>query len=138
VKADPPTNPTPPPPGIEEIGVSIEEPFSILALEAISDSALNNTRELKAQHDAAQRSGNQMSAQDLIDYETARRAGLANGAPAAPAPAPVATAPVPVPVPAMAAAPAPITPPKGANVWPPPGSMGGRPRSPVSANGVRQ
>jgi hypothetical protein len=29
---------TPPPPGIEEIGVSIEEPFSILALEAISDS----------------------------------------------------------------------------------------------------
>jgi hypothetical protein len=118
--------------------VSIEEPFSILALEAISDSALNNTRELKAQHDAAQRSGNQMSAQDLIDYETARRAGLTNGAaaPAAPAAAPAA-APVPV------AAAAPVANGNGAaktaNVWPPPGSMGvGRPRSPVSSVSFRQ
>ena len=54
--------------GIEEIGVSIEEPFSILALEAISDSALNNARELKAQHDleAAARAPGQLSAGDLL------------------------------------------------------------------------
>ncbi|KIY95166.1 hypothetical protein MNEG_12797 [Monoraphidium neglectum] len=36
--------------GIEEIGVSIEEPFSILALEAVCDSATNNVRELQAQY----------------------------------------------------------------------------------------
>jgi hypothetical protein len=40
-------------PGIEEIGVSIEEPFSILPLDAISGSVLTNVRELQATHDAA-------------------------------------------------------------------------------------
>ncbi|KAI8464599.1 MAG: Bestrophin, RFP-TM, chloride channel-domain-containing protein [Monoraphidium minutum] len=36
--------------GIEEIGVSIEEPFSILPLETISETALTNARELAAHH----------------------------------------------------------------------------------------
>lgn len=38
--------------GIDKIGVSIEEPFSILALEAISGTALANVRELAAMHDS--------------------------------------------------------------------------------------
>ncbi|GAB4816433.1 hypothetical protein N2152v2_003479 [Parachlorella kessleri] len=36
--------------GVEEIGVAIEEPFTILALEAISGTALTNVRELEAMH----------------------------------------------------------------------------------------
>ncbi|GAB4816315.1 hypothetical protein N2152v2_003361 [Parachlorella kessleri] len=42
--------------GIEEIGVSIEEPFSILALEAICETALSNVRELQANHDPSHES----------------------------------------------------------------------------------
>lgn len=42
----------PNPTGIDKIGVSIEEPFSILALEAISGTALANVRELAAMHDS--------------------------------------------------------------------------------------
>lgn len=34
--------------------MSVEEPFSILALEAISNTALVNVRELQAMHDTAQ------------------------------------------------------------------------------------
>lgn len=44
----PPTSPpTQPRPGIEEIGVSIEEPHSILPLESICDTALRNVQELQ-------------------------------------------------------------------------------------------
>lgn len=39
--------------GIEELGVSIEEPFSILPLEAISGTILSNVRELQAMHDTS-------------------------------------------------------------------------------------
>jgi hypothetical protein len=38
--------------GIEEIGVSIEEPFSTLPLAAICGSVLTNVRELQATHAA--------------------------------------------------------------------------------------
>ena len=34
----------PPPPGIEEIGVSIEEPFTILPLEVISRTIEGNVK----------------------------------------------------------------------------------------------
>lgn len=39
------------PAGIDKIGVSIEEPHSILAYEAICDSILASVRELHAMHD---------------------------------------------------------------------------------------
>ena len=41
----------PPTPGVDKIGVSIEEPFSILELETIASRALENVHELAAMHD---------------------------------------------------------------------------------------
>ncbi|GAB4818998.1 hypothetical protein N2152v2_006044 [Parachlorella kessleri] len=37
--------------GVEEIGVAIEEPFTVLALEAISNTAYVNVKELQAMHE---------------------------------------------------------------------------------------
>ncbi|KAI8476730.1 MAG: Bestrophin, RFP-TM, chloride channel-domain-containing protein [Monoraphidium minutum] len=74
--------------GIEEIGVSIEEPFSILALQAICDSALGNTRELQAQHDLTKTQEGQFSAPELIMLAAAA------AAPGPAAPARVAAVPV--------------------------------------------
>ena len=47
----PPPHPASPHPGVDKIGVSIEEPFSILALEVIAGTALANVRELVAMHE---------------------------------------------------------------------------------------
>lgn len=52
--------------GVEKIGVSVEEPFSILALEAISNTAFTNVKELKATHDAQQSSESMTSAADMV------------------------------------------------------------------------
>lgn len=66
--------------GIEEIGVSIEEPFSILSLEAICESSVTNVRELKAVHDRpADQSGSadqacgprQLSASQMVQKKVA-------------------------------------------------------------------
>ncbi|KIY95575.1 hypothetical protein MNEG_12386 [Monoraphidium neglectum] len=69
--------------GIEEIGVSIEEPFSILALQAICDSALNNVRELQAQHDISKAKSDQYSAIELVSMAAAEAAGASATAAAA-------------------------------------------------------
>jgi hypothetical protein len=64
--------------------------------------ALNNTRELKAQHDVGTtRTGNQLSATDLVEQAIARAGGAAPAAapaPAAPAAAPRPASPAPAPV----------------------------------------
>lgn len=70
--------------GIEEIGVSIEEPFSILALEAISNTALTNVKELRATH--LEQTSENPSALELVNMAEAAasngaaRVGVANGA----------------------------------------------------------
>ncbi|KAI8466344.1 MAG: Bestrophin, RFP-TM, chloride channel-domain-containing protein [Monoraphidium minutum] len=81
--------------GIEEIGVSVEEPFSILALEAICESATNNTRELQNQHGLASgfdkdgKATGQLSAAQLVtmsaggEAKAPARAGAGAGAGAA-------------------------------------------------------
>ncbi|KAL4435491.1 hypothetical protein ABPG77_006253 [Micractinium sp. CCAP 211/92] len=61
--------------GIEEIGVSIEEPFTILPLEVISRTIEGNVKELQKTHSAegkaaagATPEGDSLSAQALVDF----------------------------------------------------------------------
>jgi hypothetical protein len=53
--------------GIEEIGVAIEEPFSVLALEAICNTALSNVRELQSTHSSSALASDELlGAGDLV------------------------------------------------------------------------
>ncbi|GAB4817593.1 hypothetical protein N2152v2_004639 [Parachlorella kessleri] len=56
--------------GIKEITITIEEPFSILALEAISNTALADVRELEAMHNVVPQRGDEavpaFSATDMV------------------------------------------------------------------------
>jgi hypothetical protein len=45
------------PAGIKEITITLEEPFSVLALEAIANTAVANVRELQAMHGASPAGG---------------------------------------------------------------------------------
>ena len=62
--------PSPLPAGIEEIGVSVEEPFTILPLEVISRTIEGNVKELLAMHSAEAKGkelgGNVVTATDLV------------------------------------------------------------------------
>lgn len=123
--------------------MSVEEPFSILALEAICDSALNNTRELQAQHgvksglDKDGKPTGQFSATRLVEMATGRPVDPPGGArapatAAAAAPAAAAPAAAAEPEPEPAAASRPVSPSRLAAgtpaVWPRPAAHNnGRP-----------
>ncbi|PSC69999.1 low-CO2 inducible [Micractinium conductrix] len=72
--------------GIEEIGVSIEEPFTILPLEVISRTIEGNVKELQKMHSSegkavmgASAEGDNLSAQALVDAVLPAISGNGNG-----------------------------------------------------------